>query len=426
MSALRGAWTPNGPDRARAVRVRIYADEGDRVEDGPLTDAVVHLLWRLGAAGVTVIRGEAGFGARRREQAGANAPMLIEWVDEPERHEQIWPELQPLLGGVLVTREKVDVIAVPLRTLTSLEATLVVDDVMSQDVTAVEPSTPVEDVVATMLERRLRFVPVCEDDRLVGVITNGDLVARAGLAARLELHAALGDSLGRVTADGLTAARIMTPDPVAVLVGTSVGTVARLMTSRGIKRVPVLRAGRLVGVVSRYDLLRAVAGSVREPQPFQALTSEDAQRVAGDRVGDAAVTGVPTVHPDTPLADVVEAMVSTRLNRAVVIDDDGHVVGIISDSQLLRRVGPAGRGIVERLMRRGGNAPAVRGTAADVMVASPAVVRSDAAITDAIRQMITTGAKLLPVVDEGGRLVGMLDRSDVLRAAFGTQPRPGE
>ncbi len=226
--------------------------------------------------------------------------------------------------------------------------------------------------------------------------------------------------------DGLTAAVIMTADPVVVLVGTSVGTVARLMTSRGIKRLPVLRAGRLVGVVSRYDLLRAVAGAVRDPSPAPAPGPERPESPDGGRAGDIAAASVPTVHPETPLADVVEAMVSTRLNRAVVIDDEGRPVGIVSDSQLLRRVGPAGRGLVERLMRRGAATAGLDGSAADVMVPSVAVIDAAAPLTSAIREMITTGAKLLPVVDDDRRLVGMLDRSDVLRAAFGTQPRAGE
>ena len=348
------------------------------------------------------------------------APVPIE--RRPAGRLQLQPE--PLRLGTLATREEVNVVATPGHTLTAFDARAAVEDVMQTDVTSVAPTTSLDEVVALMLQSGLRFVPVCENGRLMGVITNGDLVDRAGLVARLELQASLGDAAGIPPVIGMTAADVLTPDPVAVLVGTTLGEVARLMLSRRVKRIPVLRAGRVVGIVSRYDLLRSIAGAT-EAADIRAAHPGVARSAGSPTVaGDVAVRTVPTVRRDTPLAEVVDVLISTRLNRALVVDDEHHVLGVVSDAELLRRVGPAGRHLIDRLMRRGGHAD-VAGVCADVMIPSPGLVQASAPVSEAVREMISRGSKILPVVDDQQRLVGMLDRSDVLRAAFAV-PRDGE
>jgi CBS domain-containing protein len=295
-------------------------------------------------------------------------------------------------------------------------------EVMQTDVISVSATTPLDAVVTLMLQRGLRFVPVFENDRLVGVITNGDLVERGGLPARLELHAVLDGRPAVAATKGRTAGDVMTVEPIAVLAGTSLRDVARLMLDRRVKRIPVLSAGRVVGVVSRYDLLAAVSGAPGRGSRSRTGVAETpaARREAGALAcaGDIAVTDVPTVSPDTALPDVLDALLSTRLHRAVVIDTDRHVVGIVSDAGLLRRLGPAGHHVIDRLMRRTRHTPRVAARCDEVMMSAPRVVDASTPILDAIRDMIAHKVKLLPVVDGQQRLVGMIDRADALRVAF--------
>ncbi|MHB8509684.1 MAG: DUF190 domain-containing protein [Candidatus Dormibacteria bacterium] len=121
------------------MRVRIYCDEADRTEHGPLRESVINLLWKEQAAGMIVIRGVDGFGGGRvRHNTNlietAVFPLIIEWVDSPERIDAIWPLLEPLVRQVLVTREEVDLLVPPHHGLRRFSHQAKVADVMNRDV----------------------------------------------------------------------------------------------------------------------------------------------------------------------------------------------------------------------------------------------------------------------------------------------------
>ncbi len=96
--------------------MRIFIGESDRHAHQPLYLALLETLRRSGLAGATVLRGVAGFGASSVVHAtsllrlSADLPMVIEVVDSPERLERVLPELDAMMGGGLVTMERVRVI----------------------------------------------------------------------------------------------------------------------------------------------------------------------------------------------------------------------------------------------------------------------------------------------------------------------------
>jgi CBS domain-containing protein len=148
---------------------------------------------------------------------------------------------------------------------------------MTTQVITVGPETSVRDLATVLSERAISGVPVVDsDNRLVGVVTEGDLLHRAetgtehrtehrrsrwleSLAADRELARDYVKSHGRSVKD------IMTHDVVSVSETTELGEIANLLETRRIKRVPVLRDGKLVGIVSRANLVRALAATSREP-----------------------------------------------------------------------------------------------------------------------------------------------------------------
>jgi PII-like signaling protein len=95
--------------------MRIHIGERDRYEGKPLSDAIVELLRRRNYAGATVLRGVAGFGATARVHTdkilrlSLDLPLVIECVETQEKIDAILPELDQMIGGGLITLEKVQV-----------------------------------------------------------------------------------------------------------------------------------------------------------------------------------------------------------------------------------------------------------------------------------------------------------------------------
>jgi PII-like signaling protein len=96
----------------RGTRVRIYFGERDHYRGKPLWSALVDFLRREGAAGATVTRGVAGFGAHSRMHVAhfpdlsADLPLVLEWVDTEEHVQHLLPRLTAMLegtGGLLTT-----------------------------------------------------------------------------------------------------------------------------------------------------------------------------------------------------------------------------------------------------------------------------------------------------------------------------------
>ncbi len=139
-------------------------------------------------------------------------------------------------------------------------------DVMTTQVVTVGPEAGVADVAKLMLDRRISGVPVVDGaGRLVGIVSEGDLMRRAELITeRRPWWLALATSpeekaRAYVKAHGLHVRDVMTKDAVTIDEDMPLDRIAELLEAHGIKRVPVMRDGRLVGIVSRANLLQGLA-----------------------------------------------------------------------------------------------------------------------------------------------------------------------
>ncbi|MEU5097156.1 CBS domain-containing protein [Streptomyces sp. NPDC020996] len=140
-------------------------------------------------------------------------------------------------------------------------------------------------------------------------------------------------------------------------------------------------------------------------------------------VGEVMTREVVEAHRETSFKDVARLLAEHRISGLPVVDHDDKVLGVVSETDLIRRqaVGPAG-GQVRRLRmlpvpRRARRAAAVaRATTAGEMMSSPAVtVHPEQAVEAAARIMERHGVDRLPVVDEEDRLIGIATRRDLLR-----------
>jgi CBS domain-containing protein len=139
-------------------------------------------------------------------------------------------------------------------------------DVMTTKVVTVAPDTPVTEIAELLAERQISAVPVVSDDgRLLGIVSEGDLIHGLGQegAKRSWWLDLLASPQARakeyLKGHGRLASDVMTRGVISVAPDTPLPEIARLLEQRRIKRVPVLRDGALVGIVSRADLLRGFA-----------------------------------------------------------------------------------------------------------------------------------------------------------------------
>ena len=144
-----------------------------------------------------------------------------------------------------------------------------IGELMTPDPVAVGPETPLKDVAAILLEHRISGVPVIgERLEVLGVVSEADIIAKAAgpdTDGPRIISWLLGDrhvDAQKITAR--TAAEAMGSPAITVGAADTVAEAARLMTEHGIKRLPVVEDGTLIGIVTRTDLVRAFTRSDEE------------------------------------------------------------------------------------------------------------------------------------------------------------------
>jgi CBS domain-containing protein len=158
---------------------------------------------------------------------------------------------------------------------------------VSRVITA-RPEEHVRDVAARLLQNRISALPVVDEaGKVVGIISEGDLMRRSetGTALHRSWWLALfagSEELAKdfVRANAQRVADVMTHPVITAAPDTNLGEIASLLESKGIKRVPVVDQGRLVGIVSRANLLQALAKASQETATvFGAGDAEVRQRI---------------------------------------------------------------------------------------------------------------------------------------------------
>ena len=155
--------------------------------------------------------------------------------------------------------------------------TITAADIMTSPAIVAAPETTMAQVASMLASNRISAVPICApDDTLLGIVSEGDILKpfSESFRRRREWWAGVvaeGESLPRdfieyLRADARTAADVMVRHVIAAEEDMTLPELAELMTRHGIKRLPVLRQGKVVGIVSRSDLVKAVAKSQLKPE----------------------------------------------------------------------------------------------------------------------------------------------------------------
>jgi len=172
-------------------------------------------------------------------------------------------------------------------------------DIMTKKVVSAAPDSTVEQVTALMMKHHISAVPIVDNSgAIVGLISEGDLMRRVESTVKrhkswwLSLFSDSADSAADFVAiRGRRASDIMTKDVEVVAPDTSAGAIARLLEEKRIKRVPVVENGTLVGIVSRANLLQALAAAPVITIDAQSSDREKREIVLG------ALANVPGLNP---------------------------------------------------------------------------------------------------------------------------------
>jgi len=200
-------------------------------------------------------------------------------------------------------------------------------DVMTSPVVSVEPGASIWQAVRIMLQLHISGLPVIDQKGgLVGIVTEGDFLRRAETGTQrrrprwLEYLIGPGRLADEYTrSHGRKVSEIMTADPLTISEDTSVDEIVQLMEKRQIKRLPVVRDQEVVGIVSRANLVHALASVARDIRPTSAGDQAIRDRILAEL---ASQSWAPVALVDVIVRDgVVElwGMITDERERKAIV-----------------------------------------------------------------------------------------------------------
>jgi CBS domain-containing protein len=402
-------------------RLRIYIGERDQWRGKALHTVLLNVLKEQDIAGATVFRGMAGYGAHSRirsttlEVLSMDLPIVIEAIDAPEKISLVLNMIDPMVREGLITLEDIQLIKYTHRFLNPLPAERFVSECMTRAVITLSPDMRVGTAWKIMLQHVLKAVPVIDTDgRVIGIVTNEDLLVRAGIQERLSLairmpNTSIEQELAELENSTLTIEQVMSQPTITLLENETLGNAVRTMLQSGLKRLPVVnKENKLVGILSRLDILRQVVDAA----PTETIAHFPVGSVK--TVADIMNADIPMIHQEASLPLIIEKMIQSGSHRLIVIDEEGKVSGLISDSDLITRVQPLKHATILDAFRHKSSPPNGEENAAQLMSPGPLSAPPECPIHDAIKLMLHHARKWLVIVDENQKPLGLVDRQSLL------------
>lgn len=251
-------------------------------------------------------------------------------------------------------------------------------DLMQLGVRTVEKDSSIYDAIAILAERRGSGLPVTDGSTLVGIITEKDVLQLVFQEEHLP---------GSVE-------QYMTRDVVTFDEQDDLAKVWTCLVRQSYRRVPIVREGRLTGIISRTDLLRACLND------FESESSGDPslRQSRSPRVRDAMTMGLLTTTLDAPLPEAAEVLVAHGITGLPVVDDSMKLLGALSEKDVLRLFD---------------SSPSRAWRVCDVMTPDVVSVNLDDDLFDVCKCLAGNALRWAPVLDRG-KLIGIISRADLI------------
>jgi CBS domain-containing protein len=201
-------------------------------------------------------------------------------------------------------------------------------EVMTWGVVSVETDAPVLQAAQLMLQNRISGLPVVDaKGGLVGIVTEGDFLRRSELGTQRRRPRWLEFLIGPgrlaaeyVHASGRKVNEIMTPSPYTITQDTPLEEIVQLMEKHRIKRVPVVDDGKLIGMVSRANLLHALASLAREAKPLAGDDLTIRERILSDLTKQSwAPTGLINIVVRNGVVELWGTIMDDRERQALIV-----------------------------------------------------------------------------------------------------------
>ncbi|WUH89510.1 CBS domain-containing protein [Streptomyces sp. NBC_00433] len=233
-----------------------------------------------------------------------------------------------------------------------------VGNVMTSDVVSVREATSFKQVATLLAQHRISGLPVVDDDeRVIGVLSESDLMARQArgddAARRRRLLVRPASRRVAVKAEATTAGQLMSTPPVTVHADDSIAFSARTMAQHRVERLPVLdEEDRLVGIVTRRDVLQVFLrpdADIREDVIQEVLvhTLWLTPQAADVTVHDGVVTLDGTLERDSDVS--IAGKATARIDGVVAVDN--RLTGRLDDSSL-RAVSSSTHGVADEWLHK--------------------------------------------------------------------------
>jgi CBS-domain-containing membrane protein len=342
--------------------------------------------------------------------------VLIEWIDRIERVTRILPEIDTIAPQALITIEDIRVYRAALRSGGPFGGRAVGEALDTQAVT-VAPDGDLRAAVLALIERNAGLLTVLDGDRRVlGQITAERLMQRLNLPARIlaalsapEREAVLGVLAAYTPAD------LMDRDARTLYVETPADQAVNMLIEWGQEAMPVLdHDGRYTGLFGTDQALQsAVRARTVENGAIRSATPATS-------VGVVMQSLVPTTTTATRLPGVLDALRHLS-GRWLVILHELQPVGYLTDVLICGLLPEAVRAVWVELLRTP-NLPlpvalaALEGTIGERPLTPPPLINNRTPVDEAIRQILEHNYHQMVVVDDDGRLAGMITRRGLIRA----------
>jgi CBS domain-containing protein len=227
-------------------------------------------------------------------------------------------------------------------------------DIMTLGVFTVRPETSLKEAAGLMLERSISGLPVVDGTgRLVGIVTEGDLLRRAETGTERRRSRWLEFLLGSgqlaneyVHSHARKVQDVMTPEVVTVSKDTPLKDVVNILEQRRIKRVPVTRDDKLVGIISRANLVQALASLVQEVAPTRSDDETAREEIAAELAKQPWAPANLNVIVRRGVAELWGVIRDERERKAIrVVAENARGVSQVVDHLVYFRPMPGGMGL---------------------------------------------------------------------------------